>query len=77
MDETLKNLTTRMARLLDKAEAILLAETVTVEQRELADSCRETAKELRLVAAFERGIAHRVKKVGKERSERVWDEEDL
>lgn len=58
----------RIAVLLQRAECLLLAETVTEEARALADSCRETAKELRLAAVFAKGVTHREQQVDGERA---------
>lgn len=58
----------RIEALLARAERLLLAEKVGIEERELADSCRETAKELRLFAVFVQGTEQRQKTLTKERS---------
>lgn len=57
----------RIAALLARSERILLQETVTDAERAIADSCRETAKELRLAAVFAKGTAHRQEAVAEER----------
>jgi hypothetical protein len=42
----------KIQTLILKAEGILLQDNPTTEMRELADSCRELAKELRLSSAY-------------------------
>lgn len=66
------NCMARVAALLERAEALLLKQDMTESDRAIADSCRETAKELRLAAVAQRSLDARLDTVERERGVPLW-----